>query len=238
MSIAFKEWAIICEALGAGVQSIILRKGGIHEGREGFSFNLKSEVDRGELAQSAGRECHSSDFAVSIDTPQSSSCHRVSASCASSSPPTSEIRFKHGEFYLFPTLFHEQIARTRLPAGTRIPAGREGEIGIGQWARVEWTATITELERAMGIGGYHVWNEEVVRERFEYDEAPGLHLAFLRVYRCEPGWGFPDEGRYGGCRSWVNIPDGPEGMELVPTVGDEEHARRSGELRAALGLEG
>ena len=36
--IAFKEWEVICEALESGRQSIILRKGGIHEGREGFSF--------------------------------------------------------------------------------------------------------------------------------------------------------------------------------------------------------
>ena len=35
-TIAFKEWAAICEALSAGRQIIILRKGGIHEGREGF----------------------------------------------------------------------------------------------------------------------------------------------------------------------------------------------------------
>jgi len=36
--IAFKEWDIVCEALEEGRQSLILRKGGIHEGREGFSF--------------------------------------------------------------------------------------------------------------------------------------------------------------------------------------------------------
>ncbi len=29
--IAFKEWAVVCEALAAGRQTIILRKGGIHE---------------------------------------------------------------------------------------------------------------------------------------------------------------------------------------------------------------
>uniref|UniRef100_A0A7C2JZQ9 DUF1802 family protein n=1 Tax=Schlesneria paludicola TaxID=360056 RepID=A0A7C2JZQ9_9PLAN len=33
---AFKEWAAICDALAAGRQSLILRKGGLHEGREGF----------------------------------------------------------------------------------------------------------------------------------------------------------------------------------------------------------
>lgn len=39
---AFKEWQGICEALASGGQSIILRKGGIHEGREGFSFAEES----------------------------------------------------------------------------------------------------------------------------------------------------------------------------------------------------
>lgn len=35
-NIAFKEWAAICAALGSGLQTLIIRKGGIHEGREGF----------------------------------------------------------------------------------------------------------------------------------------------------------------------------------------------------------
>jgi hypothetical protein len=34
--IAFKEWAVICAALADGRQSLILRKGGIHEGPSGF----------------------------------------------------------------------------------------------------------------------------------------------------------------------------------------------------------
>jgi hypothetical protein len=35
-NIAFKEWAVVCAALGTGRQTIILRKGGIDEGRDGF----------------------------------------------------------------------------------------------------------------------------------------------------------------------------------------------------------
>jgi len=38
MHTAFKEWAVICEALGTGLQSVIIRKGGIAEGRKGFAF--------------------------------------------------------------------------------------------------------------------------------------------------------------------------------------------------------
>lgn len=36
-TVAFKEWAIVVEALGAGEQILILRKGGIHEKRGEFS---------------------------------------------------------------------------------------------------------------------------------------------------------------------------------------------------------
>ena len=35
---AFKEWSLVCDALLDGRQSLILRKGGIHEGRGGFRF--------------------------------------------------------------------------------------------------------------------------------------------------------------------------------------------------------
>ncbi len=37
-SIGFKEWSLVCDALGRGDQCLILRKGGIAEGRDGFQF--------------------------------------------------------------------------------------------------------------------------------------------------------------------------------------------------------
>ena len=38
MRIAFKEWAVVADAIGRGDQIIILRKGGISEGRSGFQI--------------------------------------------------------------------------------------------------------------------------------------------------------------------------------------------------------
>lgn len=38
MKDAFKEWAVIVDALGRGEQILLLRKGGIHEGRSGFQM--------------------------------------------------------------------------------------------------------------------------------------------------------------------------------------------------------
>ena len=38
VDVALKEWQVVCDAIAAGEQSILLRKGGIQEGPGGFRF--------------------------------------------------------------------------------------------------------------------------------------------------------------------------------------------------------
>src|SRR2546430_16918150 len=49
--IGFKEWTLVCEALGRGVQGIIIRKGGIAEGR------ARSEEHTSELQSQSNLVC-------------------------------------------------------------------------------------------------------------------------------------------------------------------------------------
>lgn len=169
-SVGFKEWAIVCEALGRGKQTVIVRKGGIAEGREGFSFRER-------------------------------------------------------EFFLFPTFFHEQVVKTRMPE-VAIPAPVEGEIAIRYFAKIEQVRSVTSWTDAQALEPFHVLREEVVRERFEYDDVPGLHVAFVRVFRLEPEWIITDSKSYGGCRSWVSLPAAEPAPRLVSACSAEEHRRR------------
>lgn len=177
-AVAFKEWAIVCEALGAGLQSILLRKGGIAEGRDGFAF-------------------------------------------------------RHREFYLFPTGFHAQMEKTLLPASTPPPTLSENRIEIHFAAVVDWTRFLTEPSQLAALRGHHILRDEVVEERFRFDSPPGLHVAFVRIFRLDTPWILPMEKRYGGCRSWVDLPTPPE-KSLTPVLTDEEHIRRSQSLEDAL----
>lgn len=36
--VAFKEWKVVCDAIASGEQSLLLRKGGISEGKHGFQW--------------------------------------------------------------------------------------------------------------------------------------------------------------------------------------------------------
>lgn len=61
----------------------------------------------------------------------------------------------------------------------------------------------------------HVLAREIVRERFEYGKTPGLHVAFVRIFRLEPTWVLADRAAYRGCRSWVVLPELLEGTRFI-----------------------
>jgi hypothetical protein len=169
-SAGLKEWATVCEAMGRGEQSVILRKGGLAEGRTGFGF-------------------------------------------------------RHSEFFLFPTFFHEQIDKVRI-SGAEIPKAREGEIEIRFLARLIAATHITSWKTAAALEPLHILQQSVVRERFDYDRAPGLHVALVRVFRLAPSWILPDAPRYAGCRSWVTLPEYSPETRFEPVLTDKEHDRR------------
>ena len=174
-SVGFKEWALVCEALGRGEQAILLRKGGIAEGRRGFGF-------------------------------------------------------RYSEFFLFPTFFHEQVVKVRTP-GAEIPAASNGEIHVRYFTRLEAQKEITSWPVAAALELFHILQESVVRERFDY-KAAGLHVALVRVFRLEPGWRLADQPAYGGCRSWVNLPQCPATMRFEPVLNDQQHANIANRFNA------
>lgn len=160
--IGFKEWALVCTALGEGRQSVIIRKGGIAEGRDGFAF-------------------------------------------------------RHRDFFLFPTFFHEQLNRVRLSDAV-LPEPRPNEIEVRSFAQITETRILTDWAAVQALAPFHILREDVVRERFDYDQAPGVHVAFVSVFRLEPAWRFPDAKRYGGCRSWVELPAPPAEQQMHPVL--------------------
>jgi len=139
-SIGFKEWSLVCNALGHGTQSVILRKGGIAEGREGFSFRRR-------------------------------------------------------EFFLFPTFFHEQIAKVRI-AATDIPVPGK-TIAIRSYAKVERAARINSLAIAEALAPLHILVPEAVRERFGC-KGGGLNVAFVGAFEISPAWALQNEKRFSG----------------------------------------
>ena len=187
--IGFKEWQVVCDALADGRQSILLRKGGIAEGREGFQF-------------------------------------------------------KHPEFYLFPTLFHEQAARIRpefVGDWQAPPEGADKErdtITVELLARIDFHKILTDWAQVLRLEPFHIWTEDELRQRFEWsknaEDAPGISLACIRVYRLAAPWSFSNERGFGGCRSWIELPERAGLLEMAPVLDDTAFEA----VKAELGKEG
>ena len=142
--------------------------------------------------------------------------------------------FKHREFFLFPTWFHEQLSKTTLPFGTTLPPQLEGEIEIRYAVTLEWSRLVTETSRLPALREFHILQDSVIEERFCYDEVPGIHVGFVRGFRLVSPRRLAMQKSFGGCRSWLDFP-GMEGVERVPVISDEEHAARRHDLQALLG---
>ena len=158
------------DALGRGEQIIILRKGGIHEGRGGFQ----------------------------VDQP---------------------------EFWLFPTLFHQQGDSVTAGAAERF-RGIADEFPPEDTLRLEYFATVADWrkleneEAALRLDGQHIWKEDVVRERFSWGREQGIFALAVRVHRLPQPVDLPMLKEYGGCKSWIDLDETPATEGPTPVLDD------------------
>ena len=182
-AVGFKEWSLVCAALGSGAQSVILRKGGIHEGKSGFWW-------------------------------------------------------RHDRFFLFPTHFHEQTRQFlwHPPAPVALNESTDNTHTMEFVAEVESKHQITDWETVQRLAHLHFWTETTLRERFDYSEETGISLAFVRVFRLGEPWTFPGENKFGGCRSWLDLPARPATLNLKAVIDDPTHTARRDALLEIMGV--
>ncbi len=174
MSPAFKEWQVITEALCAGEQIIILRKGGIAEGREGFQIEAK-------------------------------------------------------RFWLFPTQFHAQREKTKPAAAKWFPpadAGTSATVTLRCFADLVRTSFLSRWEDVAALDPFHFWIEAAVREKFNWDEPPGLHALVVRVHRLHAPLTLALTPEMSGCKSWIDLPQDFIAHPSIPVLDDVTFSKR------------
>ena len=143
------------------------------------------------------------------------------------------FQFSHRSFFLFPTYFHEQIGRTRLSRDRDLTSRNEC-VSISVFVEVEFSALSRDLNAIRALEPFHILQSTVLEERFHYAQQEGLHIAFLRAFRISPRWELPFHPSYGGCRSWVTLPDPPSDLRKEPVLTDEEQDRRRSQCLARV----
>jgi hypothetical protein len=144
------------------------------------------------------------------------------------------FQFKHRHFFLFPTYFHEQIERTRLSRDRDLTSRNEC-VEISVFVEIEFATLLQDLKPIQALEPLHVLQPSVLEERFHYDRQEGLHVAFLHAFRISPAWELPLHPSYGGCRSWITLPDPPSNLRKEPVLTNEEQNNRRSLCLARIG---
>ena len=184
MRTAFKEWAVIVDALAGGAQIIILRKGGIREKRGIF-------------------------------------------------------KPEHDEFFLFPTLFHQQRDSVLPSAQNRydqiLPLYQDKTtVRIDSFARVAAVRQLAELSQAQRLRGLHVWRDEIVAQRFDWGREKSIYAMAVRVFRLPKPLLLPLSTIYAGCKSWVELEIKPDTAGSIPVLDDASFQQQLETFHLAL----
>ena len=188
MHVAFKEWAVIVDALGSGRQIVILRKGGISEGRRGFQV-------------------------------------------------------EHAEFFLFPTLVHQQRDSVLPPAQAHFDA--EGalqadatRVRLQYFAHVVSWRRLDSLLAVERLRGQHIWRDEVVAKRFEWGKERNIYALAVRVFQLPAPFELPVLPAFAGCKSWIDLEQEISTEAATPVLSKEAFNEKLNQFHAALDTEG
>ena len=144
----------------------------------------------------------------------------------------SGFQIKAGKFWLFPTHFHEQLAKTKPTAKkffTENPL-ETGRIELRCFAEVARHAFLSDWTAVARMDAFHFWSEDTVRERFHWAAPPGLHALAVRVHRLKHPVSLVPTPEMSGCKSWIELPLDFSAHPSEPVLNDRIFGARLGKL--------
>ena len=147
------------------------------------------------------------------------------------------FQVEHPEFFLFPTLFHQQRESVLPEAQARYD---KLELPAADILRVEYFCRVVEwrkiesLADAQRTQNQHVWKPEVIVERFEWGRSKAIFALAVRTYRLPERIDLPMLPSYGGCKSWIELERDIDVSAARPVLSDAEFAERLQHFKQAL----
>lgn len=182
---ALKEWAVVCRALEQGRQSVLLRKGGILEYRQGFEI-------------------------------------------------------KHDRFLMLPTFEHQSKDHLQPDYASALDDVMKNQPDAGMtemssYAKAEHVREITDRAVLKRLEKFHIWNENYVNARMDYNPSKPMSVILLRVFRLHNPIEVQTLPEWAGCKSWVPLDSGNiSGAD--PVLSDSEFDKVARDFREVLSI--
>jgi hypothetical protein len=123
--------------------------------------------------------------------------------------------------WLYPTAEHQRpellkaAYRHTIDLSTASPVGEP--IRIEGWADIVGVATVADPEHLANVDSKTIWTHDYAESRLKWKRRDPLWVLALRAYRLADPITVPWRDEYGGCTSWVDLPDLPDDPAALPS---------------------
>ena len=111
----------------------------------------------------------------------------------------------------------------------------DGPVIFTSFAEVHAAYEISEAEELKALDPHHIWAHEYAESRLKWRPKKPLTVLVLRTYLLPEPVEFEYQAEYGGCKSWIELPDNVSATGARPALVDNSFEDL---IRPALGVLG
>lgn len=131
------------------------------------------------------------------------------------------FEIKHYEFFLYPTYEHqskesikdeykkelETLLSSRYDNNKKYNKNIQNmnKNTINLYAKVKDIIEISDKTILSKLQNYHIWNQEYVTSRMNYNPSKPLYMLLLRIYKLKDPLVIDFKDEWSGCKSWLDI---------------------------------
>jgi len=120
------------------------------------------------------------------------------------------FEIKHHDFFLYPTFEHQSKEFIQSDYANNLDillqnAPKTGINRITSYAHVVAVKQVSDKLVLQRLHKYHIWNDQYVNVRMNYNAKRPMHVILLRVFKLNNPIELDVKSEWSGCKSWIPI---------------------------------
>jgi hypothetical protein len=148
------------------------------------------------------------------------------------------FQIQHHHVWLYPTYEHQKPQLVKPEYANQVTPVESGwhpdTVNITSYAEITETLSVSSQEQITALQPYHIWHEQMISDRLQWQPQRPLIVLLLRVYRLATPQVIPYDDAYGGCKSWIDLSTSIAGDSLTPVISDAEYTTQVKEIKALI----
>ncbi|MXQ55974.1 DUF1802 family protein [Shimazuella alba] len=155
---------------------------------------------------------------------------------------TRHFEVNSDSFFLFPAYEHQKSELLKEEYQGNIAKSVENwspedqQVMVKYYAQLHEDIELLDEEKLKALYPHHIWTNEFAAERLKWKKKLPLHVLLLRVYQLEQPVEIPMLAEYGGCKSWLSLPETIKGQEAHPVLTEDVFLQEVASIKKSLSV--